>query len=73
MQNLNFKFQNEVEFLVKFTFFILQFTFFNEFSMTDTSPASYENPPLPPFGKGGLGGFRVFPDKLEKKDCTKLP
>jgi general secretion pathway protein J len=29
----------------------------NKLSMTDTSPASYGNLPLPPFGKGGWGGF----------------
>jgi hypothetical protein len=23
-------------------------------------PANHENPPLPPFSKGGVGGFRVF-------------
>jgi hypothetical protein len=27
------------------------------FPMTGSTPANNENPPLPPFNKGGLGGF----------------
>jgi hypothetical protein len=38
----------------------LTLLFSNKFPMTDTSPANRENPPPPPFVKGGLGGFEDY-------------
>jgi hypothetical protein len=46
--------------------------------MTGFIPVNDENPPLPPFRKGGLGGFEIYsltksgdPDESDdKKDCS---
>jgi hypothetical protein len=40
--------------------FRFQFYIQKPFLFYGSSPNLYENPPLPPFGKGGVGGFSCF-------------